>query len=170
MNKSAKYYISKLQLLPHPEGGYYREVYRSDDVIEAGYLPKRYKTKRTSSTSIYFLLEGEQVSRLHKLNSDEIWHYYDGCPARIYNIDEKGELTEVTIGRNLEQGESLQVLIKRNTWFGAELKDKTSFCIVGCTVSPGFEFDDLELADRKKLLKLYPFHEEIIKKLTKFDK
>jgi len=169
MNDKAGFYISKLQLNPHPEGGYYKEVYRSDEIIEAVHLPVRYKSSRAFSTSIFFLLKNDQVSMFHKLKSDEIWHFYDGCGVKIYVIEKNGIKREVLLGNKLEQGELPQVIINKNSWFGAELLNKSSFCLIGCTVSPGFEFKDFELGEREKLLKLFPQHENIIKKLTKFD-
>jgi len=169
MNDKADFYISKLQLNPHPEGGYYKEVYRSDEIIEAVHLPVRYKSSRAFSTSIFFLLKNDQVSMFHKLKSDEIWHFYDGCGVKIYVIEKNGIKREVLLGNKLEQGELPQVIINKNSWFGAELLNKSSFCLIGCTVSPGFEFKDFKLGEREKLLKLFPQHENIIKKLTKFD-
>jgi uncharacterized protein len=169
MNNKAEFYISKLQLIPHPEGGYYKEVYRSDEIIETIHLPARYKSSRKFSTSIYFLLKNDQVSNFHKLKSDEIWHFYDGCGVKIYVIEKSGIKREILLGNKLEYGELPQVVIEKNSWFGAELLNKSSFCLVGCTVSPGFEFKDFKLGEREKLLKLFPQHEKIIKKLTKFD-
>ena len=168
MNDKAEFYISKLQLIPHPEGGYYKVIYRSDEIIKASSLPARYKSSRTFSTSIYFLLKNNQVSLFHKLKSDEIWHFYDGCGVKIYVIEKNGVKREILLGNKLEQGELPQAVINKNSWFGAELLKKSSFCLIGCTVSPGFEFKDFDLGEREKLIKLFPQHEEIIKKLTKF--
>ncbi len=169
MNNKAGYYISRLQLIPHPEGGYYKEIYRSGEIYEADHLPGRYNKDRAFSTSIYFLLEGKQVSTFHRLKSDEIWHFYDGSLVIIYTIEENGIMKEIKLGNNLGNGEIPQVVIKRNRWFGAELIDKTSFCLAGCTVSPGFDFEDFEPGDRKILIKKFPEYSEIIKKLTKFE-
>jgi predicted cupin superfamily sugar epimerase len=91
MNNKAKKYIQKLQLKSHPEGGYYKEIYRAGELILPDHLPKRYKESRAFSTSIYFLLEGNQFSSFHRLKSDELWHFYDGSTLIIYTIDEKGE-------------------------------------------------------------------------------
>ena len=168
MNEKAGYYISKLQLSLHPEGGYYKEVYRSGEIYEAEFLPGRYFKDRALSTSIYFLLEGRQVSTFHRLKSDEIWHFYDGSVVKIYNIEEDGRMKEIKLGNNLEDGETLQVVINKNSWFGAEVVDKSSFCLIGCTVSPGFDFEDFELGNRDSLIKQFPEYSEVIKKLTKF--
>ena len=169
MKNRANYYISKLNLSPHPEGGYFKEIYRSDEIINEKHLPERYNADRAFSTSIYFLLERNQVSRFHKIKSDEIWHYYVGSGVKIYVIEKNGEIKEILLGSKLEQGELPQVVINKNSWFGAELLDKSSFSLLGCTVSPGFEYNDFELGESKKLLNLFPQHEKIIKKLTKFN-
>ncbi len=166
MNNRARKYIEKLQLKAHPEGGYYREVFRAGEIILADHLPKRYKSARNITTSIYFLLEGNQVSNFHRLKSDEQWHFYDGSSIVIYVIEEGGNLNKILLGRNIEKGESLQTVIKYNSWFGAELLDKTSFALIGCTVSPGFDFSDFELGKRAELINEYPDYEYIISKLT----
>ena len=163
---NSKEYIEKLQLSAHPEGGFFKEVYRAEEQINDK-LPSRYAGSRAFSTSIYFLLEGNQISSLHRLNSDEIWHFYDGSSIKIYIIDEDGKSFSVNLGNNLEEGETFQTVIKKNSWFGAEVVDKNSFSLVGCTVAPGFDFDDFELGSRDELLESYPQYEDIIKKLTK---
>ncbi|MCS7052124.1 MAG: cupin domain-containing protein [Ignavibacterium sp.] len=164
MNQKAKFYIEKLDLKPHPEGGYYKEIYRSaESIIIPDYTLNR-KKQRNFSTSIYFLLEGNDKSHFHKLTSDEIWHFYDGSDIKIILLDELGNLTEVILGK---EAHCFQYTIKKNLWFAAELIDKKSFALIGCTVSPGFEFEDFELADRNYLLSLFPQHEKIIKKFTR---
>jgi len=167
MDPRADYYIQKLQLKKHPEGGYYNEIYRSAEMIYTEALPERYGSSRNFTTSIYFLLKGKDKSLFHRLKSDEIWHYYDGSPAKIYLLDESGNLSEITIGKNLDSGEVLQAVIQRGNWFAAELTDKKSFILTGCSVSPGFEFSDFELAVRKDLLEKYPRHEKLIRKFTR---
>jgi len=141
MDDKAKYYIEKLMMTKHPEGGYFNEIYRAGEIFEADVLPGRYRGNRAFSTSIYFLLSGKDVSTFHRLQSDEIWHFYDGCPVKIYIIDSNGRLEERILGNDLEKGEELQSVIPKDCWFGAELKDKTSFALVGCTVAPGFDFE-----------------------------
>ncbi len=167
MNKKAKEYINKLQLKPHPEGGYFSEVYRSRELIKANHLPERYSSSRSFSTSIYFMLEGNQFSSFHRLKSDELWHFYDGTALTIIVIDETGLLKEIKLGNELNKDEAFQTVIKKNSWFAAELIDKTSFALIGCTVSPGFDFDDFELGKRNDLTKEFPQHKEIIVKLTR---
>jgi uncharacterized protein len=166
MHKKAKYYIDKLNLLPHPEGGYFKEIYRSGELINIEGLPKRYKSKRSFSTSIYFLIEGHQVSKFHRLKSDEVWHFYDGGSIKIHIIQKEGNLKEIILGKNLSRGEIFQFTIEKNNWFGAELIDKNSFALIGCSVSPGFDFSDFELAQRDILLQKYPQLKKEIIKLT----
>ena len=166
MHPAAKKYIDLLNLVSHPEGGYFKEIYRSGELLLPGGLPERFKKQRAVSTSIYFLLEGKQVSKFHKLKSDEIWHFYDGCGVKIFVIDTAGNLSEFRLGRNIENRETLQVVIENNHWFAAELIDKNSFCLVGCTVAPGFDFDDFELAERNRLIELFPQHRELIERFS----
>ncbi|HKI79374.1 MAG TPA: cupin domain-containing protein [Ignavibacteriaceae bacterium] len=167
MNEKAKYYIDKLKLKKHPEGGYYNEIYSAGEIIEADVLPVRYEGARVFSTSIFFLLEGEQISSLHKLKSDEIWHFYDGSTINIYIISSNGKLEKRTLGRNLENDELIQTVIEKNNWFGADLNDKSSYGLIGCTVAPGFDFDDFEIGKREELLKKFPDQKDIILNITK---
>jgi uncharacterized protein len=164
MNEKAKYYIQKLQLNKHPEGGYFKEIYRASEMffIDA---PKK-SLKRNVSTSIYFLLDGSQVSKFHRLKSDELWHFYDGTAVKVYIIDAKGKLTEILLGRKTENGELFQVVIKKNSWFAAEVVNKRSFALIGCTVSPGFDFSDFELAGRETLSKQFPNLKDLIIRFT----
>ncbi len=165
MNK-ADIYINELNLLPHIEGGYYREVYRSDDIIKNSALPDRYTENRTFGTSIYFLLKNNDISKFHRLQSDEIWHFYDGCPIQIVMISPKGKLIEQTLGLDIINGQIPQLLIPKHHWFGAYLSDVSGFGFVGCTVVPGFEFQDFVLAKRERILSEFPDFKEIIIKLT----
>ena len=166
MNKSADFYIEHLKLEKHPEGGYFSEVYRSDEIIKNEALPERYTGNRVFSTSIYFLLKNDQVSSFHRIKSDEIWHLYEGGSLTIYVIDENGNLNKNILGRDIEKGETFQFTLPKNCWFGAELNDKTGFALIGCTVSPGFDFKDFELGQRDFLLNTYPQYSDIIEKLT----
>jgi predicted cupin superfamily sugar epimerase len=165
MNAKAAKYIKQLQLKKHPEGGYYKEVYRSGEIILPSHLPKRYKTSRNFSTSIYFLLEGTQFSAFHLLRSDELWHFYDGSKVLLYIIDQKGNLTIKKLGRSKDC--ELQLTIEKQNWFAAEVEDKKSFSLFGCTVSPGFEFDDFELGKRQELINKFPHHKILITRMTK---
>lgn len=165
MDSIAQRYIKQLQLIKHPEGGYFKEVYRSGEIILPGHLPKRYRSSRNFSTSIYFLLEGKQFSAFHLLQSDELWHFYDGSSVLIYIIDQKGNLSTQKLGKG--KANNFQIVIKRKNWFAAELEDKKSFALFGCTVAPGFNFDDFKLGDRSQLFNKYPQHKTLISRLTK---
>lgn len=157
----------KLELTPHPEGGYFREVYRSNDFIKHEGLPERYKSSRVFGTSIYFLLEGNQFSTFHKLESDETWHFYDGCSITIHMINYNGDYSFVRLGKSEDENEVLQFTIPRNTWFAAAPEKSESFSLVGCSVYPGFDFEDFEMGNQKELTELFPQHQSLIKKFTK---
>lgn len=167
MHLKAKQYIKQLHLKKHPEGGYYKEVYRSGEIILPEHLPARYKSSRNFSTSIYFLLDGKQFSAFHLLQSDELWHFYDGCPVIIYIINQEGELDIKRLGKNKDC--ELQVALEKQNWFAAELEDKKSFALFGCTVSPGFEFDDFQIGSRTLLTEKFPKHEKLIRTFTNPD-
>lgn len=164
--KNSEYWVRELKLLPHPEGGYFKETYRSDTFISREHMPAGFKDHRNISTSIYYLLSGNQISKLHRIKSDEMWHFYDGSGLIIYSIDKKGKLTENRLGLDTEKSETPQVLIKAGDWFGAKVNKPDSYCLAGCTVSPGFHFDEFEMGDREELFKLFPDHKLIIEKLT----
>lgn len=163
---AAEYYIKKLGLEKHPEGGWFKEVYRSSEEISGEHLPERFSGKRHHSTSIYFLLSSDTFSAFHRIKSDELWHFYEGSPVTIYMISGEGIYSEAVLGRNIENGEVLQCVIPNGVWFGAKVNEPDSFCLVGCTVAPGFHFDDFELGERNTLIKMFPEHNEIITKLT----
>jgi uncharacterized protein len=163
----AKFYIENLKLAPHPEGGYFKEVYRSGEIISKESLPQRYEGSRSVSTSIYFLLDGDNISAFHKLKSDEIWHHYDGDAVRIFILSETGELNEKILGKDILNNQSLQVTITRNNWFAAELLNKKSFALFGCTVAPGFAFEDFQLAGKEEMLNRFPEHKTIINKMAR---
>jgi predicted cupin superfamily sugar epimerase len=165
MNSKASAYIKQLQLIKHPEGGYFREVYRSAEIILPEHLPKRYNSSRNFSTSIYFLLEENQFSAFHFLQSDELWHFYDGSSVLLYIIDQKGKISVQKLGR--EKDSNFQITIKKRNWFAAEVENKKSFSLFGCTVSPGFDFDDFKLGKRIELIRKFPKHKNIIGRLTR---
>lgn len=163
MNKhTSKYYIDKFSLMPHPEGGYFKEVYRSDEFIPMDALDQRYAGQRDICTSIYFLLEGDNFSAFHKIKSDEIWHHYDGSTVMIHIISPEGIYSKVQLGKE----DNLQYTIKSGNWFAGEVLDKNSFVLLGCTVAPGFDFSDFEIANRAELIKQFPEHQEIINRLA----
>ena len=164
--KSTNFWIEKLNLAKHPEGGFYKEVYRSEEKLAKSSLPLRYTGERSVATSIYFLLAGNQFSSFHRIQSDETWHFYAGTTLELFVLENQGNLAHFLLGRDPDNCEHLQITIPRNHWFGARVVDKGSFALMGCTVAPGFHFDDFELADRTKLVNEYPQHSEIIKELT----
>lgn len=164
--KTADYWISNLGLEKHPEGGYFKEIYRSDELLPAASLPARYQGARAFSTSIFFLLKKGEPSRFHRLKSDEIWSYHAGDATLIYLISPDGQLSTKILGPSIEKGESLQVVIPLGFWFGAEVKEQGSYGLMGCVVAPGFEFADFELAKREGLLKQFPQHAVLIGTLT----
>lgn len=163
---NAKTWIEYLNLLPHPEGGYFREIYRSEKTIGKSTLPSVYKGNRSVGTSIYYLLISGQKSLLHRIKSDEIRHHYDGSPIVLFLIHEDGKYEEKLLGKDITGGEFPQIVIKGGTWFGAFPKNDNSFSLAGCTVFPGFDFEDFEMADRKKMLNDFPKLESIIIRLT----
>lgn len=158
--------IKTLQLKPHPEGGYFREVYRSKGFINKTSLPSEFSGKRSYSTAIYFLLTSDSFSAFHRINQDEIWHFYKGSPIKLHVISDQGDYSSVIIGNNLEKQETLQYIVPAKYWFAAEVINKNDFSLVGCTVSPGFDFNDFELPKREQLIALFPQHKNIITKLT----
>jgi len=163
---TAKDWITKLELLPHPEGGYYKEVYRANEKIDKAGLPSRYSSERAFATSIYYLLESGQFSSFHKLKSDETWHFYNGSPIAIYLISLSGDYQKIVVGDEIGKNQLLQHTIERETWFAAEPLEKNSYSLIGCSVAPGFEFDDFELGKRNELLASFTNHSEIISRLT----
>jgi len=166
MNKDAEEIVELLGMTRHPEGGYFKEVYRSEEMIPGSALPERYSGARCSGTSIYFLLCGDQKSHLHRIKSDETWHYYKGSSLRLYVITPEGEMKIHLLGSNFKNKELPQITIEHGSWFGAEVCDEDSYTLVGCTVAPGFDYNDFELARRENLLIDYPQHKEIINLLT----
>lgn len=142
--RTAKEWIARLHLQPHPEGGCFRETYRS-----------------AHSTAIYFLLEGHQFSAMHRIASDELWHFYAGSPLTVFVIHPDGRREDLHLGRDV-----FQAVVPGGCWFGARLDTPEGYALVGCTVAPAFEFKDFELGDRAKLVSQYPQHREIIRELT----
>lgn len=164
-------YVQRLNLQPHPEGGYFAETYRSKEEIQQNALPDRFSGSRACSTSIYFLLENGQFSSLHRIQSDEVWHFYAGGPLNVYVIDSDGELAVIRLGNRLDQGEVFQAVVPAGCWFGSKpvgtaTVQENPFSLVGCTVAPGFDFADFELADRAVLLSQFPQHRQVIELLT----
>ncbi|GGG06698.1 cupin domain-containing protein [Paenibacillus aceti] len=165
-NHDAQYYITKLGLEPHPEGGYYKRTFESEEKTSDQQLSVSFEGTRLLYTSIYFLLGSDNISHFHRLKSDELWYYHAGSPLTVHVIDENGNYKEFKLGTNLDQGEVPQVLVPKNSIFGSSVTDLDTFSLVGCMVSPGFEFRDFELFTQDELLAKYPQHKEVIMKLA----
>ena len=202
----ARYWIEKLRLEPHPEGGYFRQTYKSELRVSAEGFgdpttgaseasqdqdsrplakdPRRVKHAaevfgtRAASTGIYFLLEGKNFSAFHRLRSDEMWHFYAGAPLVVHVIDPAGNYSSIQLGNDAEAGQVFQAVVRAGCWFGSRLAENPHFwqnrpevghpyALVGCTVAPGFEFEDFELARRGELEGKYPQHSDIIRRLTR---
>jgi predicted cupin superfamily sugar epimerase len=163
---SAEYWIHKLDLQPHPEGGFYRETYRSEELIPHDALPARFPGPRACSTAICFLLRSGEISTLHRIKSDELWHFHTGAPLTIHTLTDEGAHDTLRLGLDLADGRQPQLVVPAGTWFGACVDEPHSFALVGCTVAPGFDFADLELAKREELLALFPDHADLIRSLT----
>jgi predicted cupin superfamily sugar epimerase len=138
---TAKQYVELLQMIPHPEGGFYKENFRSNQSLE---FPG-FEGERSICTSIYFLLEKGQTSALHRIKSDEIWYFHDGQTLEIIELDSEGNEQITRLGKDILNGEVLQHVVPAGVWFGARLAASSEFCLVGCQVSPGFDFKDFEL-------------------------
>jgi len=165
--KPASYWIEKYNLLPHPEGGYYAETYRADELISRDSLPERFTGDRSFSTGIYFLLEAKDISAFHRIKSDEMWHFYAGNALDIFVIyPETGNLEIIKLGSDPEKGETFQAVVPAGSWFGSRPGKDSPYALVGCTVSPGFDFADFEMADRALLVNKFSQHTAIIGQLT----
>jgi predicted cupin superfamily sugar epimerase len=167
LEKDAAYWINKLKLEPHPEGGFFYQTYRADLILPKDALPPQFTGSRAASTAIYFLLDGENFSAFHRLHSDELWHFYIGASLVVHLIDANGAYSEIQIGRNPEADEVLQAAVKAGCWFASRVKEAKSFALVGCTVSPGFDFEDFELEKREELARRYPQYRDVIERFTR---
>lgn len=166
--KPASYWIEKYNLLPHPEGGYYAETYRASESIPHSALPSRFGGDRSFSTGIYFLLESHNFSAFHRIQADEMWHFYAGEALEVFVIDEKtGELSIIRLGNNPDNGETFQAVVPAGAWFGSRPAGGSTYALVGCTVAPGFDFADFEMAGCEALSKAYPQHAGLIAELTR---
>ena len=163
----ARYFVDKYRMQLHPEGGWFRDTYRSDEMVLGEHLPDRFGGGRSFSTAIYFLLEGEQFSGFHRIKSDELWHFYAGGPLNVFVITAQGDLEIIKLGNNPDNGEVFQAVVPAGCWFASQPALPHSFCFVGCTVAPGFDFADFELAKAQVLAKQYPQHQSIINKLCR---
>lgn len=168
--QDSQYWIEHLQLLPHPEGGYYRELYRAREVIPQEGLPERFGGPRSMATSIVYLLRAGERSVFHRIRSDETWHFYAGDSLELFQLDELDphQLVQVSIGNQLHRREHLQWTVPAGVWFASRpaTTNSSGYSLLGCTVSPGFDFADFQLAQRNDLLGLFPLHSELIRQLT----
>ncbi len=152
MNENVAYLVEKFKLKPHPEGGFYSETYRAT----------KSDNGRSWSTGIYFLLGRGDISHLHRIDSDEMWHFYSGDPLKIIEIDEEGKLVETILGTNYKDGMVSQYTVKAGRWFCSLPVEASEYCFVGCTVSPGFEFSSFELAKREVMSSQYPEYKDLM--------
>ena len=165
--QSIQYWIDKLQLKPHPEGGFYRETYRSSLEIPRTALPAGFKGSRNASTAIYFLIDGENFSAFHRIAADEMWHFYAGSALAVEVIDPAGQHSQILVGSDPDAGEQFQAVVPAGCWFASHVGNARSFSLVGCTVAPGFDFADFEIAQRATLSTEYPQHKALIARLTR---
>jgi predicted cupin superfamily sugar epimerase len=152
--------VERLGMKPHPEGGYYAETYRARELVETP------RGRRPASTAIYFLLPAGTKSCLHRIQSDEAWHFYMGGPLVVEQIAPDGSASRARLGPGIAAGESLQHVVPAGHWFGAAPYPGTKFSLVGCTVAPGFDFADFELGKKADLLRQYPQAKDVIERLT----
>ncbi|HEV8508114.1 MAG TPA: cupin domain-containing protein [Chitinophagaceae bacterium] len=157
---NAQEIIEKLKLIPHPEGGFYKETYKSDYTIT-----NDRKEDRHVCTAIYYLLKDDDKSLFHRIRSDELWFFHLGRPLEIISIEDEHLITLI-LGNDIKKGELPQVKIPANTWFAARVKNAKGFSLVSCTVSPGFDFADFSLAKREDLVQQYPHLKDVIEKFT----
>jgi len=163
----AAYWVDKLQLTSHVEGGAFRELYRSELIIPRKSLPLLFQGDRPASTHIYFLLLEGQFSAFHRIASDEIWHFYSGDPLLVYEITHSGRLVTHRLGGDPEKAETFFAVVHAGSWFASAPAEGSEYALVGCTVAPGFDFSDFELAERGELAGQYPEHAELIRRLTR---
>ena len=164
--RDAGYWIRLLRLRKHPEGGYYREVYRAGETAGERGLPRRYRGRRAWATSIYYLLDGKSVSRFHRLKSDETWYFHTGDRLVIHTITPRGRYGRVVLGPRTGGPAAFQCTIPRGTWFGATVGRGGRCTLVSCAVAPGFDFSDFEMGHAEHLKKLCPRASRWIERLT----
>lgn len=166
MTQDATSIINELDLKPHPEGGFFKETYRSEGVINPDIDEEIYPAGRNFCTSIYYLLEGTDTSSFHRIRSDETWHFYCGSSATIHIIHPDALYEARYLGSDLSSGQAYQHTIPGRSWFGVSVDNPESFMLAGCTVAPGFDFDDFEMGDPYKLKQAFPEHSAIIDQLS----
>ena len=164
---TAQQLIAHYQLQAHPEGGFYSRTYASDELIPAHALPQRFTGNRFFSTAIYFLLEANQFSAFHRIKCDELWHFYAGVGLHIYVIYPDGRGEVLKLGNDVAKGYNFQQVVRAGCWFASKPVHNNGFSFVGCTVAPGFDFADFEMAEEEMLLNAYPQHQEWIEMLCR---
>jgi predicted cupin superfamily sugar epimerase len=161
----AREWIDRLGLLPHPEGGFYRETYRAAEGIARDALPERFSGDRAFSTAILFLLTRDNFSALHRIRQDEVWHHYDGDTLTVHVIDGAGEYRPIRLGK--DAASVPQAVVFAGALFGASVEPPGEYALVGCTVAPGFDFADFKMPPRADLLRDYARHAAIVERLTR---
>jgi predicted cupin superfamily sugar epimerase len=165
VHPEAQILVEKLGLLPHPEGGFFRETYRSQGIFPG--LAADFPGSRNFSTAIYFMLTDGNFSALHRIRSDEVWHFYCGHPVMIIEISEEGKLKRTVLGPYIGENQVFQHTVPAGTWFGSRVMAGGSWSLTGCTVAPGFQFIDFELASRDELISLFPLLAKEIVEFTR---
>ncbi len=153
--------VNHLHLEPHPEGGYYAETYRSGLQVHTSV------GLRSASTAIYFLLTDGNFSAFHRIKSDECWHHYEGDTVNIHVLHPNGGYELIKLGKDVEAGELQQAVVPAEAWFASESTGQLGYALVGCTVAPGFDFADFELAHAASLSKDFPQHNNLIRRFTR---
>ncbi|KAH9586156.1 Cupin domain of unknown function DUF985 [Trypanosoma melophagium] len=160
MSKSVDYWVKNLDLSPHPEGGYFRQVLCSDAMMSTP------RGERMHYTSIYFLLTHNNPSHFHRIQSDEVWYHHAGSPLTVHVLHPDGVYEKILLGPNVDKGEVLQAVVPKNVIFGSSVEIEGGYSVVSCMCSPGFEYKDFELFTKRELISQYPKHEAIINKLA----
>ncbi len=156
MPNTAFFWVDKLQMLPHPEGGFYKETFRSDLQVDGGW------GVRSALTSIFYLLEGDDFSGFHRIKSSELWYHHAGGILLVHEINPEGILKTHQLS-----AENPFAAIQPNSWFASEVADKNNFVLVSCAVAPGFDFADFELAKRSEIVQEFPAHAELLARLCR---
>lgn len=157
---TAQNWITRLNLLPHPEGGFYREVYRS-----AFPVTPLNGNETGSCTSIHYLLQDDDFSGFHRLAYPELWYFHDGAALDVHSIDAGGNYSVMRLGKNI--GEHLSLVVEPGTWFAADVPEKKGFTLVSCAVAPAFNFKVFEMAKKDELILQWPRHREVLERLCR---
>ncbi|MBN8217658.1 MAG: cupin domain-containing protein [Spirochaetes bacterium] len=165
--RSPEALIRLLGLMPHPEGGFYRETYRSGGILPRAQLPPGFSGDAPFSTAIYFLLTKDAFSSFHRIRSDELWHFYSGDPLEVHLLSPGTGHRLLELGPELERGQAFQGCVEAGAWFGARVRPGGAWSLVGCTVAPGFRFEDFELARREALARQFPDQRNLVHDLTR---